>query len=56
MSEVYIQNKSQTETIQLIALDGVTIFATLAPSQFVNIKPKPGTKITPFIIREEKTD
>ncbi len=56
MSKVSIQNKSPRETIQLLNLDGVNVFATLAPGQFVEINAKDGKMITPFIVKEVKPE
>jgi len=50
---IYIQNKStQGEILELLALDGIHVMATLKPGQFVEVKAKPGTNITPFITRQ----
>lgn len=52
MGTLYIQNKSDSDIMELLALDGVHVMATLQPGQFVEVKSKPGTSVTPFIVRQ----
>jgi hypothetical protein len=53
-ASIYIQNKStQGEVLELLALDGIHIMATLTPGQYVEVKAKDGTAITPFITRQQ---
>ena len=54
MGSIYIQNKSNNDIIELIGLDGIRILATLTPGQFVEVKSKPGTALTPFIVRQKE--
>lgn len=54
MGSMYIQNKSDSgEVLELIALDGIHVMATLTAGQFVEVKSKPGTALTPFICRQK---
>lgn len=55
MGTMYIQNKSEGgEILELLALDGVHVMATLTQGQFVEVKSKPGTALTPFIVRQKE--
>lgn len=54
MGTLYIQNKSDSDIMELIALDGIHVMATLTPGQFVEVKSKPGTAVTPFIVRQKE--
>ncbi len=54
MGTLYIQNKSDSDIMELIALDGIHVMATLSPGQYVEVKSKPGTIITPFIVRQKE--
>lgn len=51
---IYIQNRSNSgEVLQLLNLDGIHVMATLQPGQFVEVKAKEGTALTPFIVKQE---
>lgn len=54
MGKMYIQNKSEDGSVlELMALDGIHILATLTQGQFAEVNSKPGTALTPFIVRQK---
>jgi hypothetical protein len=53
MGSIYIQNKSDSDIIEFMGLDGINVLATLEPGKFIEVKSKPGTALTPFIVRQK---